>query len=116
MTVLKFASAATGTGIIAPGFGKRFLHLRLLGSQLQHHLCRRAIAPQQLCHDAHRFVYMEEERFVARAQVIQPWLAIWRFNEAVLGALPMTGKAHLALAAVTRQALTFMHPELPLLV
>ncbi len=103
MTVLEFATTATETRLIASRFGKRFLQLRVFGCQHKHHLCGRAIAPQQLGHDAHRLVDMEEERLVASTQVIQSRLAIGCLNEAVLGAFAIACKAYLAPAAVARQ-------------
>ncbi len=102
MSVLEFATTATGTQLIASRFGERLLQLRVFGYHHEHHLCRSAIAPQQLGHDAHQLVDVREERFVVRTQVIQPRLAIWCLNEAVLGSLDVTGEAHFALATVTR--------------
>jgi hypothetical protein len=62
VTLLEFATTATGTRLIASRFGERFLQLRVFGCQHEHHLCRSAIAPQQLCHDTHRLIDMCEER------------------------------------------------------
>jgi hypothetical protein len=87
---------------LASCFGERLLQLRVFSRQHQHHLGRGAIAPLLLGHDAYRFVDVREERFVARTQVIQPWLTIGGFDEAVLGALAVTGEAHFPLAAVAR--------------
>ena len=59
---------------------------------------------------------MQEERLVASAQVIQPRLAIWCLDEAVLGTFTMTGEAHFALATVARQRVALVQPKLPLFV
>ena len=113
--MLDFAPAAARAWIIASRFGNHFLQLRFLGSQDQHHLCRSAVAAQQLGHDPHGTVDMFEERFVARAQVIQSGLPIRCLEKAVLGALAMTGKAHLAFTAAAGQPLTLLQAKLPLL-
>ena len=59
---------------------------------------------------------MEEERFVACAQVIQARLTIGCLDEAVLGALAVTGEAYFALSTVAQQRVALVHPKLPLLV
>lgn len=50
---------------------------------------------------------MTEEHFVTGAEIIQSGLAVRRFYKSMLGALPITGKAHFALPAVARQRSLF---------
>ncbi len=101
MTVLEFSTTTTRTRLIPSRFGERFLQVRVFSRQREHHLCRGAIAPQQLGHDTHWLIDVYEERLVASAQVIQSSLANGCLNETVLGAPAVTGEAHFALTTVT---------------
>ena len=59
------------------------------------------------------FIDAVKERLPAGAQMIQSWLPIRCGQEAVLGALAVAGKAHVALAAIAGQAVEFVQAELP---
>src|SRR5438876_691980 len=57
---------------------------------------------------------MVEEVLVARAEVVEARLAVRRRDEAILGTASVAGEADVALAAVPRQGVALVEPELPL--
>ena len=57
---------------------------------------------------------MVEEALVGGAEVVEPGLPVRSPDEAVLRALAVAGKAHLAAPAVTRQGVALVTAELPL--
>ena len=115
VTLFELLPAAARARIIPAGFGERGLQLRIFGSVELHDLRRRPIAAQQLRHRAHGAVDVFEERHVARAQIVQPILAVRGRDEPVLGTPAVAGKAHDALPAIARQRVQLILAELALL-
>jgi hypothetical protein len=95
-------SSATGILLIAASFGERFPQQCILCCQYQQQLCWSTIALQQLSHDGHWLIDMEEECFIACAQVIQSRLTSWYLKKRVLGTFTMTGEVHFVLVAGER--------------
>ena len=83
MALFVFATAATGTGIVAAGLGEERLPLGFFTVQNQHHLGRRPVASGQAGHELHRQVDVMEELLETGAEVIESRLAIWCGQEAV---------------------------------
>lgn len=70
---------------------------------------------QLVRHEPHVRIDVAKEVLVTRAQVVQSVFAFGGGREAVLGAFAVAGKAHIALAAIGRQAELFRVPEQRLL-
>ena len=110
MTLLELTSAAAGAGIVAPiGTPAK--------AALQNPITSVAslAAPEQAGHELHREIDVVEERLEPGAQVVQPRLTIRRHDEAILRTFAVTGEAHVAFPAVTRQRIPLVLAEFELL-
>jgi hypothetical protein len=93
VAVLPLALAAAGARLLAAAIG---VGVGVPADDLG----GRAPARKQPRHLVHRLGDVGEEALQARAQVVEPGLAVWCGGEAVLRAAAVAGEAHVAVAAV----------------
>ncbi len=86
----------------------------LLSIHELHNLRRRPVPAQQINHDAHRLVDVMEEFLVSGEKVIQSFHPVRSSAKAVLQAIFMASKKHIAFPAIVGQLFTLIQPELPL--
>src|SRR3990172_10231687 len=116
VAVLELAATATRAGLVAARAG--VLHGQgpfLFAGQDPHHLVGEPPLLQQVGHQAHRVIDVVEEGFVAGAQVVEAWFAVGSQDESVARALSIAGESDFALAAIARQGIALVVPELLLL-
>jgi hypothetical protein len=106
--VFVFTSAAAGAWVIA---GRLLCDIASRLAKKLHDVCGGTLAAQFACHEAHIWVDVIEEQFVAGTEVIQAELAIGGGEEAMLGAFTVAGEAHFAIAAVLGQCIVFILAE-----
>ena len=116
VTTFVLYPAATGTGVVAPGFGKGTRQFIIAARHLQHDIGRGAPLCQFAGHEVHRRADMIKKGAIAGAKIIQTALAGRRLNKAVLGTAAIADKAHFAVAAVLRQGIALCLAELMLFV
>ena len=113
MAFFVLQAAAARTGIISAGLVN---HLRDFAIFYEvHNVSRRPALPKFMGHEPHGPVYVSEELHIARTEIIQPWLAVWRLDKPILGAFAVAGESDLALAAIYGQAVELISAELSLL-
>ena len=66
-------------------------------------------------HRSHRLVHVMEEALEGGAEVVEARFAVGGGGEAVLRAAAVAGEAHVAFAAVARERVALVQPELLLL-
>ena len=113
MTFLVLQTAAAGAGIVSSRLEDQLGDLAVFG--VFHDLGRSPATAQFMSHEAHGPVYVPEELPVAGAEIIQPRLSIRGFDKSVLGAFSIAYKPDRTAAAIFRQALELLPPELLLL-
>lgn len=113
MTFFVLQAAAARTGIISAGLVN---HLRDFAIFYEVHNISRSLAhPKFMGHKTHGPVYVPEELSVARTEIIQPRLAVWRLDKTILGAFAVAGESDLTFAAIFGQAVELISAELSLL-
>ena len=108
MAPIELAATAAGAGIVTVNPCKGLI-------KNGHYLLCFMVAPDQASHEFHRKINMVEEQLETGTQVIKPRIAVGGHEEAVLRALAVAGKAHVAFAAEIRQRVALVQAELQLL-